>query len=543
MTEQDAAGPPPRLRRYGPREVVTATYRMPLAFPEAWGNPAILALPAAPTDDEVYATLSHFPPYDPCHRALDTITRADKILLIKRLFVPHPMHVAIAQGLVRVIRLGYVGRNPIDPRRWTDLDPRCERLRQETIQLLDEELTLDGFSIIGTSGIGKTNIVKAALSLLPRVIIHHDYRGVPLDDPQLVYVRIDCPEDGDVRSVCTSFIMAVDEVLKPPSPYYREYCRNGNASTSEMVNGMGRIAATHNLGLLVIDEIQVLQEIRNGDPDLLLNFLVRLSNVLKIPVVIIGTAKARALLRGTLRLARRTEGLGDFTWYRIPKDETWETFTSSLWTYGYLRREGPRPPEGNETPTRAYRALTDALYEETQGITDFSVKVFQQAQILAMESGNEILTVDAIHSAARDRVRSARPLLLALRAGDERRLEEIDDIAEIELRPYVQQAATERYGPTRENKAGGQDEDTVPTIQHPVATLVPTATIAAPNEAKVFTAKRGGRRKKGALTGKPGTLTRIVEEGAAANVAPYDSLRQAGYIATADEFLGWEEGA
>ncbi|MGH9841724.1 MAG: hypothetical protein ACREEM_23470 [Blastocatellia bacterium] len=68
------------------------------------------------------------------------------------------------------------------------------------------------------------------------------------------------------------------------------------------------------------------------------------------------------------------------------------------------------------------------LYDEAQGITDFAVKLYLFAQERAIESGKEEVTAAVIRSAARDKLRLPKPVLDALRRGDQRVLELYEDV-------------------------------------------------------------------------------------------------------------------
>lgn len=60
---------------------------------------------------------------------------------------------------------------------------------------------------------------------------------------------------------------------------------------------MSQIANAHALGLLVIDEIQHLSRSRSGGSQEMLNFFVTMVNIIGVPVMLIGTPKAREILR------------------------------------------------------------------------------------------------------------------------------------------------------------------------------------------------------------------------------------------------------
>ncbi len=95
--------------------------------------------------------------------------------------------------------------------------------------------------------------------------------------------------------------------------YFKKYGRSPN-SVSSMVTRMGQIARLHCLGVLIIDEIQHLLSTKGDASEKMMNFFVTLINEIGIPVMMIGTMRARALLQKDFRQARRGSGQGDMVW-------------------------------------------------------------------------------------------------------------------------------------------------------------------------------------------------------------------------------------
>jgi hypothetical protein len=90
---------------------------------------------------------------------------------------------------------------------------------------------------------------------------------------------------------------------------------------------------------------------------------------LGVPILMVGTYKAKRILYDQFRLARRSCGAGMSEWLPLQKKGEWEVVTKALWNYQFTR-----------TPIEWTEKLVDALYEESQGITDVAVKLFMLAQ-------------------------------------------------------------------------------------------------------------------------------------------------------------------
>lgn len=213
--------------------------------------------------------------------------------------------------------------------------------------------------------------------------------------------------------------------------YYQNYAQ-GRRTVDELIPHMARVAANQSLGVLVIDEIQNLSEAKSGGHRKMLNFFVQLINTIGLPVVLVGTYKAMSVLSGEFRQIRRGTGQGDLVWDPMKEDEVWQFFVESLWRYQYVQKPCSLTPE-----------LSHTLYYETQGITDFAIKVYMLAQLRAITTGLELVTKSTIQSVTRDSLRLATPVLSALKSGNLEKLLKYDDVHPIDIEPFVEEA-TER---------------------------------------------------------------------------------------------------
>ena len=110
---------------------------------------------------------------------------------------------------------------------------------------------------------------------------------------------------------------------------------------------------------------------------------------------------------------RRGTGQGDLIWDRMAQDDQWQLFVESLWRFQYTRKKCTLDQD---------QSLSSVLYEETQGITDFAIKVYMFAQERAIDSKKEAVTASIIRSSAKDYLRIPRAVLIALKNGDKQAL-------------------------------------------------------------------------------------------------------------------------
>jgi hypothetical protein len=396
----------------------------PSALSDYAGNPLIEALPPVWDSNEVIDMLSYNDGYHDGERQLEPYYRIHNVLRLFRYFQPLEQHIDIDQRFSLCIRQGYLHRSPISPDYAMALADGYKAIKSGSYVLPREcSPTGSGFTIIGLSGVGKTSAVTRILNLYPQVIVHSRYRNMPLVLKQIVWLKLDCPHDGLVKGLCVEFFGAVDRAA---GTNYFETCAKRTSTIDIMMQRMEQITRLHCIGVLVIDEIQHLSRAKGGGSANMLNFLVTLVNKIGIPVVLIGTTPAMSVLQSEFRQARRSSGYqGDLLWDRMKNDASWDIFVSSMWGNQWTAQNVPLTAE-----------LRDALYYESQGITDIAIKVYAMAQIRAIGSRTESFSPNDFRIVASEKLGLIKHALDALRSGDKRRIAAIGDIAPINVGDY-----------------------------------------------------------------------------------------------------------
>jgi len=405
---------------------VKAIYRN-AEIPEYKGNPLIEALPPILDSDETTEELSHYPVFNENMRKAPNHIRYHLIQNSLRFFSPLDIHLDLERRFSCLLRVGYTDRDPSKADTWNKIEKGISTLqnksRSQYGSVDDYKSTAAiGFSIIGISGIGKSQTVERILKLYPQIIYHNRYKGRNLTQAQLVWLKLDCPFDGSIKGLCYNFFLSVDNLLG--TTYFKKYAETAR-SADEMLPHMARVAANHFIGVLVIDEIQRLSKAKSGGAENMLDFFVQLVNTIGVPIVLVGTYKALPILSGALSQMRRGAGQGDLVWDRMKFDEQWQLFVEDLWEFQYLQKlcDLKKNPD-----------LSKVLYEESQGITDLTIKLFMFAQELAISSGQEKLTASVIRSAAKAKFNLLQPALKALKNKDKKALATFEDIYPTYLR-------------------------------------------------------------------------------------------------------------
>lgn len=390
-------------------------------IPNYKGNPLIEALPRILTTIEAMRKLAHYPDYNESMRKWSNEHRYHLIEDIVRFFTPLNIHIDLERRISRVIRTGYIERNPLKTSFWQKNGKRAKKVSEDSISQYGDDdddfhsTSAYGFNIVGVSGIGKSLAVERVLRLYPQVIHHNNYVGQNFTFSQIVWLKIDCPFDGGLKGLCINFFQTVDSILG--TAYHKNYASKSR-TTDEMLPYMALVAANHGIGVLTIDEIQRLSLAKSGGIEKMLNFFVQLVNTVGVPVTLVGTYKSLSVFDGNFSQMRRGTGQGDLVWDRMKEDKEWELFVKALWHFQYTQKVCSLDENS---------ALIEVLYEETQGITDLAVKAYMLAQERAIETGKELVDSSIIRSVCRDKFRILRPALDALKSKMKNALARFED--------------------------------------------------------------------------------------------------------------------
>lgn len=404
--------------------IINAVYKE--SFGSYKGNPFIEALPSILEPEQVARNLKGRVDFNQSDCQASSSVRAHLISqMMGQFFQPINRHIDLERKLSVMIREGYVGRNPKDGSLNTRLQNGYERLmsgENNAVRFPTVTSTARSLAFIGCSGSGKTTTLNKILSTYPQVIYHPEFNFT-----QIVYLRVDCPHDGSLKSLCLHFFRAIDQALD--SNYEQKYALKRH-SIETLLNLMRQISNHHAIGLLVIDEIQHLSVNKSGGAEKMLNFFVTLVNTVGLPVVMVGTPKARFIFEGDLRSARRGVGFGSVFWEqmvqepnihlsdgRVIKSE-WNSFTDNLWKYQWLKKADITLSED----------IRGRWYELSQGVLDIVVKLFVLAQLRAIDSGLERITIKLLQNTYDEDLKPIHPMIEALQSGRVDRIAQFSDL-------------------------------------------------------------------------------------------------------------------
>lgn len=239
----------------------------------------------------------------------------------------------------------------------------------------------DSFTIIGTSGIGKSSAINRALELITENSI------IEKTDPYVKIIPcvvVQCPFDSSVKGLLLEILRKVDEALE--SHYYTDAVR-ARATIDMLIGSVSQVALNH-IGMLIVDEIQNVVNSKNGKS--LIGSLTQLINNSGISIGMVGTPECIPFFEQAMQLARRSVGL---QYMAIPYDAYFESFCKTVFHYQYV-----------QTRTELTPTLTEWFYEHSAGIISVVISLIHDAQEIAILSGKEILDLSMLNEAYNQRL-------------------------------------------------------------------------------------------------------------------------------------------
>lgn len=386
-------------------------------LPEYANNPFIARLPALKPKRELFQELSNAPHFEERETTYPAHVRTHCIARLAKCFFPQSRQVDLAQKFSILLRHGYVGRNPLTHDYLRHLQNGNERIKAKSLDIKVSQPvqnTANSFTLLGCPGVGKTLAMNRVLAQYPQTIQHTE----PFSLIQIVWLRLEAPALGSLKQLCVDFFQAIDHLIG--TDYVKRYATG--ATVEQMLLKMAHVAQLHALGVLIIDEIQHLRDVKVG-VEALMKFLVKLVNTIGVPVIPIGTMGALDILQRSFSQARRSTGMGSLLWDRMAPDGVWNAFLKQLWKYQWTTQR-----------TELTDELSAALYDESQGVADLAVKLFMLAQLRLVSISEirvnqiEMITPKLIRTVAKDEFSLVAPMIKALRTQDAAAIRKFDDL-------------------------------------------------------------------------------------------------------------------
>ena len=242
------------------------------------------------TGPELLSEMTVLLTYDPNIRAQPSTVRLMALSDLYNIYIPSSMSVEIYSKLYLALLRSLQKKEGITAQIQRNENHKrlCQR---ESNSVLGGS---DSFSIIGTSGIGKSTAINRAIDLIAEQgLIENSHTKII---PCLV---VQCPHDSSVKGLLLEILRKVDLFLD--SDYYQKALKN-RVTTDMLIGNVSQIALNH-IGLLVVDEIQNVVNNKNGKA--LVAMLTQLINSSGISICMVGTPECSLFFEQAMQLARR----------------------------------------------------------------------------------------------------------------------------------------------------------------------------------------------------------------------------------------------
>ena len=335
-------------------------------------------LPEMKSGNELISALSIIPEYDETICQQNQAVRLMALSDLYQIYIPSQMSLEIYSKL-------YLALLRSMQKKGTQMAIKQRYENYKAIQQQSYSGILggsDSFTIIGTSGIGKSSAISRAISLIT------ENRIIETDKPYTKIIPcliVQCPFDSSVKGLLLEILRKVDEELG--TDHYIHAIKS-RASTTDMLIGAVSSIALNNIGMLVVDEIQNVVNSKNGKS--LIGALTQLINNSGISICMVGTPESTVFFEQAMQLARRSVGLQYTT---MKYDDYFQSFCKIIFKYQFLK---------NRTEITA--AITEWLYEHSAGVISVVISLIHDAQEIAILTGKEVLNLDTLNEAYQQRL-------------------------------------------------------------------------------------------------------------------------------------------
>ena len=296
---------------------------------------------------------------------------------IYRIYLPNDMSIEIYSKLYLAMLRSMQKKNTKNAIKQQNLN-MAKNIQADTQGIIGGS---DCFTIIGTSGIGKSSAISRAVNLLSEQGI------IEFESP---YVRIipclmiQCPFDCSSKGMLLEILHSIDNCL---DTNYYEKALKSKASVDMLIGTTSQILLNH-VAILIIDEIQNVVHHKGGRQ--LVSMLTQLINSSGISICMVGTPEVKPFFTSVSYLARRALGL---EYASFEYGEYFKEFCEVLFEYQYVKNKMPLTDE-----------ITHWLYEHSAGTLALVVSIFHDAQEISILTGAEQLNISIFTQAYQQRM-------------------------------------------------------------------------------------------------------------------------------------------
>lgn len=349
-------------------------------------NKVIKQLPEMLSGENLINKMQVLPKYDRKFRENGSVTeRLIKLSDLYNIYIPSQMSIEIYNKLyLGIVRSLQKKGETLTIKQYNSTYKTIQNIKNKTGDQNYNGIMggADSFTIIGTSGIGKSSTISRALNLIRANYIIEIEKPYTRILPCLI---VQCPFDSSVKGLLVEILRKVDEQL---GTSYFKSATIGNRTTTDMLIGSVSQICLNHIGLLVVDEIQNVVNSRNGKN--LIGSLTQIINNSGISICMVGTPESERFFEQAMQLARRSIGL---KYEELNYDSQFKNICTILFSYQY---------------TKKYSEISDqiieSLYQYSGGNISVIISLIHDAQEISLMNGREILDLISLEEAYKKRL-------------------------------------------------------------------------------------------------------------------------------------------
>jgi len=377
------------------------------------GNPFLEALEPYLSTNDLEIRLQNWPLAGLDIPNLSITARHDLLdLLTEQMFEPTLTSIDTTTRLYRMIRRGYIARDPTQVTSRAHLMSIARYAGKELKDLPWFPHSAKCMRVSGVTGLGKTYELLRALKQLPQTFKHGHSSSADWNHmTQISWLYVAMSHDGSLGGLLLQILVEIDACAGTRYASDRGITKLSNEKLAVHV---GIILNNHAVGVLVFDELQGRNFAGGNRGGLAATFFLRLLNF-GIPLVLMGNPKGLDALDRFSQDMRRVGSAGNIEMHPMTKDEFdyTDVLAPALWRYNVM----PEPCEVDDNDGAI-------LFHYCGGIRAYGARIRAASQRLALDQDDRKVTEDHMRQAfmgpdfsSRDRqliagFRDQTPLLL-----------------------------------------------------------------------------------------------------------------------------------
>lgn len=349
--------------------------------------------------------------------------------------------VRIFETLDVMTRQSYRYRNPANAATWglvTD-EPLAARVPRPPAMAA---------IVVGLSGMGKTCSIERSFGCYPQQVVRHDtFPRLKGSHYQVVHLTAEVPPSGKLADLAANLMQAWDAAVAlalPDEPGRFDVTLSKSREGPRMMDEWRRVAATHFLGCLHLDEVQNFFKIASLEgrrkklnikvrdaneyeralelsiiEDQALKTILTLANTSNFALVCSGTPDGVGALTKRLSNVQRfvASGYHRLSEFSGPEDGMFIEFMQVLGRYQYVVRKVPMDSE-----------LRAVVFKLTAGIPRIIIALWVAAHRVAFERKEDSLTLTDFTKAASTLLAPLAPAVAALLTRDPAMMRRYEDL-------------------------------------------------------------------------------------------------------------------